>query len=187
MNYHTGISRKAFDIVSELCTEIDIMYIYKWISNDISLNDQILLTLMKLRLDLGYVDLSVRFSISTHTVGNIILTFIHVLHKLLFEAGMKEIPSQAKNVLSLPYCFSNFRNCRIVLDCTEFRCEIPKPLNEQRNTFSSYKHYNTLKGLIGVVPNGTITYRNKLYSGCVSDKAIVKECGILNCFNQGVT
>ncbi|KAG5865771.1 hypothetical protein JTB14_004148 [Gonioctena quinquepunctata] len=55
-----------------------------------------------------------------------------------------------------------------------------KSMGEQKVTYSSYKHRNTWKGLIGVAPNGVITYISGLYPGSTSDKKIVQHCGILD-------
>jgi len=49
-------------------------------------------------------------------------------------------------------------------------------------TYSSFKHKNTLKGLIGVALNGCISYASKLYHGSTSDKKIVDHCGVLKIF-----
>jgi len=46
---------------------------------------------------------------------------------------------------------------------------------QQKQTFSHYKQRNTLKALIGIAPNGCITYVRPLYPGSVSDKDIVKK------------
>lgn len=55
----------------------------------------------------------------------------------------------------------------------------------QRASYSAYKHHNTFKGLIRTAPNGVITYVRKLYPGSVSDKNIVKHCGMLNQMEPG--
>ncbi|KAG5861731.1 hypothetical protein JTB14_000615 [Gonioctena quinquepunctata] len=55
-----------------------------------------------------------------------------------------------------------------------------KSMAEQKVTYSSYKHRNTWKGLIGVAPNSVITYISGLYPGSTSDKKIVQHCGILD-------
>lgn len=46
-------------------------------------------------------------------------------------------------------------------------------------TWSSYKHHNTAKYLIGITPQGVISYILKGYGGRVSDKFITENCGIL--------
>lgn len=93
---------------------------------------------------------------------------------------MDTVPSQNKNRLCLPNCFISFQNCRMTIDCTEVSCDIPRQLDHQKMTYSSYKHKNTLKGLVGVTPNGIITFVSKLYPGSTSDKKIVSHCGILS-------
>lgn len=94
---------------------------------------------------------------------------------------MAKIPLGDKNELCLPNCFSTFANCRIIIDCAEISTAVPRSsMLKQKQTYSSYKHRNTCKGLVGVAPNGVITYVSELYPGCTSDKKIVKDCGLLN-------
>ena len=42
-----------------------------------------------------------------------------------------------------------------------------------------------MKALIGIAPNGCITYVSDLYGGSRSDKEIVQHCGVLNMFVPG--
>jgi len=58
-----------------------------------SLQDQILMTIIKLRLNLVYPDLEFRFKPSKSTVGNIRLTFISVLRDILYVNLMNSVPS----------------------------------------------------------------------------------------------
>ena len=53
-------------------------------------------------------------------------------------------------------------------------------LNAQACTFSSYKHHNTIKVLLGITPQGVISYVSDTWGGRVSDKYITQNCGILN-------
>ncbi|XP_015374947.1 PREDICTED: uncharacterized protein LOC107169654 [Diuraphis noxia] len=174
-----------FDIIVDLSGVVDFEYYNSWKVECFSIKDQILLTFIKLRLNLLNKDLAFRFNTSESTVCNIILTFIIVLHEIVFNQLMKTVPSQSKNKLCLPNCFVSFQNCRITIDCTEVACDIPHQLDHQRATFSSYKHKNTLKGLIGVAPIGVITFVSKLYPGSTSDKKIVSHCGILSLLEPG--
>jgi len=98
---------------------------------------------------------------------------------------MSNVPSLAKNKATLPECFKEFSNCRMILDCTEVRMAIPKTMQLHNLVFSNYKHYCTLKGLIGVAPNGGPTFASKLYPGSTSDKAVVKESDVMSVFNPG--
>ena len=51
------------------------------------------------------------------------------------------------------------------------------PLNAQ--TFSCYKHHNTVKFFIGTAPKGAIAFISKAWGGRASDKYITEHCGIL--------
>ena len=47
-------------------------------------------------------------------------------------------------------------------------------------TFSNYKHHNTVKVLIGVTPQATISFVSKAWGGRTSDKYLMDNCGILD-------
>ena len=73
----------------------------------------------------------------------------------------------------LPFCKDYNRLHRY------FFIEVPSSMKTQHQTWSEYKHHNTWKALIGISPNGAITFVSKLWSGCVSDKEIAQKCGVL--------
>ena len=187
----TGLPTKSvFNIVVQYVERFkdNILYHHGWTVEiaRIKLEDQIFLTLMKLRQNYTNLHLAQLFGCSETTVSNIIMTFIHVLHKLFVEDIMAKIcPSRFKNQVSAPVSFVHFSNCRMVIDCTDFEIAVPKQMDKQRATYSSYRSKNTFKALIGVSPNGVINYMSKLYAGSVSDKAIVQNCGILALFEPG--
>ena len=47
--------------------------------------------------------------------------------------------------------------------------------------WSNYKQHHTVKVLIGVTPNGAVSYISDVYGGRESDIFIVQDCGFLNC------
>ncbi|KAF0746871.1 Uncharacterized protein FWK35_00026234 [Aphis craccivora] len=112
---------------------MNITYFLGWNVERIPRNDQILMALMKLRLNLDFIDLGVRFG----------------------------------------------------CNCTEIFTAISSKMDLQKLTYSNYKHRNTLKGLVGIAPNGVLTFCSCLYPGSTSDKEIVKHSGVLNIFNSG--
>ena len=42
------------------------------------------------------------------------------------------------------------------------------------------KHHNTIKVLVAITPQGTISFLSKAWGGRASDKYITKHCGVLN-------
>ena len=51
-----------------------------------------------------------------------------------------------------------FPTTRVIIDCTEVRCEMPSSLLLNSELFSSYKNHVTLKGLVGIAPSGAIPF-----------------------------
>jgi len=39
-------------------------------------------------------------------------------------------------------------------------------------TYSSYKNDNTFKVIVGISPDGAVTFISSLYPGCISDKRL---------------
>ena len=49
----------------------------------------------------------------------------------------------------------------------------------QSELYSQYKSHTTYKGLIGIAPNGAVTFVSSLYGGSISDKEITRVSGIV--------
>lgn len=58
-------------------------------------------------------------------------------------------------------------------------------MSQQNATYSSYRGMNSFKVIVGVAPNGVITYVSRLYPGSISDKSIVEQSGLLNHLTAG--
>ena len=54
---------------------------------------------------------------------------------------------------SLSKRFKNFKNVRIIIDCQK-----PKVPASQKMTWSSYKHWNPAKLLVGITPTGVVSF-----------------------------
>lgn len=74
-----------------------------------------------------------------------------------------------------------YTNSRIILGCTEIKTDITiVSMAIQKNTFSSYKHYHTLKFSIAVAPYWIITYVSSFFPGFTTDKIITLKSSILS-------
>ena len=73
-----------------------------------------------------------------------------------------------------------YPNTRCIIDCTECKIQKPNLPSSQKATYSSYKQTNTLKLLVGIAPNGAVTYISKIWSGNVSDRRLVEESDFLD-------
>lgn len=146
--------------------------------------EEFFLTLVRLRLGLMEQDLAYRFGISQSTVSRITTTWINLLYLKL-----KEIPLWMPKGLvhaTMPQQFKKqYPTTRVIVDATEIYVEQPKLPELQQMTFSNYKNDNTYKGLVGISPNGVITFISSLYPGSISDKELTRRCGILDLLEPG--
>ena len=80
----------------------------------------------------------------------------------------------------LTACKIAYPSACVIIDATKIYIEMPNFLQSQSSSYSQYKHHNTAKGLIGIAPYGNVSFVSDLYAGRCSDKAIPKDCGILD-------
>lgn len=146
--------------------------------------DELFLVLVRLRLGLLEQDLAHRFDIGIATVSRICVTWLKFLNQQL--RPLITWPSRAVIDAHMPMQFKEFYpTTRVIIDCTEILTEVPSSMSVQSLTYSSYKHHNTFKGLVGICPTGAVTFLSELYAGSVSDQALTRDCGILELIEPG--
>ena len=161
--------------------------IYDFISTDaptcmvdakLDVFEQLMLVLMKLRLNLGDQDLAYRFGISQSTVSQYFAKMIELLYVrlscLVYWSERNEL------MKTMPMEFrKHFKKCVVIIDCFEVFIERPTSLAARARTWSNYKHHNTIKFLIGITPQGSIAYISNGWGGRASDVYITEHSGLL--------
>ena len=58
--------------------------------------------------------------------------------------------------------------------------ERPSDLLDCAQVWSNYKHHSTMKLLIGITPQGTVSFVSRCAGGRISDKEITEQSGIMD-------
>ncbi|XP_069105886.1 uncharacterized protein, partial [Argopecten irradians] len=138
----------------------------------LSPENQLFLTLMKLRRATENIELGHLFHISETTVSTLLNVWINFLYFQLKELDIW--PSRDVVDEHMPDNFSQFSKTRVILDATEIPIHKPRNVNAQSATFSSYKNKNTLKTMVGCTPKGAVSYISDAYGGSASDRQIIE-------------
>lgn len=78
-------------------------------------------------------------------------------------------------------------NCVVIIDCFENFNDRPNDLLAKAVTYSSYKHHNTVKYLISITPQGSVSFISEGWGGRASDKCITENSSFFNNLLPGDT
>lgn len=136
------------------------------------------MVMCRLRRGFSIHHLSHLFGVADSTISR---TFTAWINFLYLKFGTINIwPPQEVVRETMPDAFKEkFPSTRVIIDCTEIKCEMPSSLLLNTELFSSYKNHTTLKALIGIAPCGAVTFVSQLYTGSISDREIVIRSGFL--------
>lgn len=133
---------------------------------------ELFLTLMKLRLDFSEDFLGLLFEIRQTTASCIFHRWVHImsirLYPLILWPGRKYLQRSHK------------LNCICIIDSFEVFIESPKGVLTQAETWNTSKQRNTIKFLISITPQGSISYVSKAWGGRVTNMQLIENCGLLD-------
>ena len=137
---------------------------------------QLLLALMRLRLNLSGQDLGYRFHVHQSTVSRVFEFVIGVLYCKL--KPLIKWPDRDALRKTMPMMFrKHYPNCVVIIDCFEIFIDWPTDLLARAQTYSQYKHHNTA---IGIIPQGSVSYISSGWGGRTSDKYITEKSSFLS-------
>ena len=112
------------------------------------------LALVRLRLGLMEVDLATRAGVSQSQISRVFITWVDFLYSRL---RIPIWPTRESVDFTMPTAFKElYPTTRVIIDCSELFIETPSSFRSQSAAYSSYKHHNTAKGLVGINPSGAV-------------------------------
>ena len=141
-----------------------------------TMEDQITITLLKLKQNVGFDMLGYVNNIGQSTAADYLWKWIDIMYlKLKFLIRMQDrdyVYDNIPNVFKL-----EFPGLTSIIDYFEIFVESPSSLMARAQFYSQYKRHCTIKVLISCTPLGAINYISKCYGGRASDIQITRESG----------
>lgn len=177
INFYTGLgNHKTLKILFDFVSP----HVPHTTHNKLSNFQQLVLFLIRLRLNLETQDLGYRYNVSQETACRTFNKWLDIMHiklkKIVFW------PERQNLIKTMPSSFrSNFEgHIAVIIDCFEIPIDRPSSLKARAATWSNYKQRNTVKYLIGITPQGVISFISIGFGGRCSDKYVTETSGIFN-------
>ena len=172
--YLTGLTWNVFKIICDFITPS-----LKEPIKNLPVRNQILMVLVRLRLNLPFEYLSYQTGISQSTVN---ATFQKIIDLMYAKLGFLVCwPDRDHIRKTLPPVFKqNFPRLTSIIDCFEIFIDRPKNLKQRAQVYSNYKKHSTVKYLISCSPLGAVTFLSDGWGGRATDVQIVRSSGFIS-------
>lgn len=164
------------DVLKSLINYLIKVHIPSNKPNKLSVQDQIVLTVIKLKHNLVFDLLALIFNVSLTTCIDYFWKWIDVMF-----VNMKRLirmQSRDHTFDTIPAHFKcKFPRLTSIIDCFEVFVEAPSSLLARAQFYSQYKKHMTIKVFISCTPLGAINYVSQCYGGRAFDIQVVKESG----------
>ncbi|KAF7709366.1 uncharacterized protein LOC124383076 [Silurus meridionalis] len=146
----------------------------------LSVFQQLLLTLMRLRLDLRNQDLAYRFGVKVPTVTRTVHRIIDIMFTTLVPTAIFW-PSRVELRKNLPEVVKCAHpDCAVIIDCFTVSLEKAVSIDTHYHGSGATGFSSELKYVIGVAPQGAVMFVSRGAPGNISDKTLVESCGLLH-------
>ena len=152
---------------------------YRWgTTPSMTIENQFLVTLMKLRRNAPDSELAFWLSTSDYTIANITVTWINFMYRQWKR--LDTWPSRELVSFYMPEDFrKKFPTTRAIIDGVEVPIKKPGKPTAQQVTYSTYKNRNTLKAIIGITPGGLVSHIPPAFGGSASDRILVDRSDLM--------
>ncbi|XP_052252984.1 uncharacterized protein LOC127859521 [Dreissena polymorpha] len=180
--YYTGLNHSQFEAFMKFILPVEKPFSMKknlTCLKTFKMEDQLLMVLIKLRQNFDFKHIGKLFGISMQDASYI---FNNWIQYMFHRCGSVPIwPHRNTIIANMPPRYrEEFPTTLVIIDGTELRIQKPSSLTRQSQCYSDYKSCNTLKGLVGIDPRGSIIFSSMLFAGSISDKELTAQSGFLD-------